>query len=108
MEVLGKRGVEVLDPGHVVETIPDKDVVEAGQLRHELIVTAGVQQAADVLATQSEVDDVCRRQVTLSREQEADYVLQLGFLGGQFARNAGLGGAVAEKQDLDLALVLGA
>jgi len=64
------------------------------QLRHQLVIAPGIQQAANILATQPQVDDVGRRQISLGASQDADHVFQLRLLRRQLARNAGLGRAV--------------
>src|SRR4030042_260580 len=89
VEVHWERSVEVLDLRYVVEAIADEDVVEARQLRHHLVVTPGIQQAADELAAETEVDDLRGQQVSLRGEQDADHVLQLRLLRCKLARDAG-------------------
>ena len=108
VEVLREVVREVLAARIVVQAVADEDVVKSRQLRRKFLVTARVHEALNVFAAEGEVDDVARRQVALGGEELADDVLEVRAFLHELARDAALGRAVAEDEDLHLALVLGA
>jgi hypothetical protein len=63
--VLREVDLEVLALCDVVQAVADEDVVEVPERGDFLVVPAGGEEAADVLAVPALVDDLGRRQVRL-------------------------------------------
>src|SRR5262249_3156702 len=80
----------------------DEDVVEGPEWGDLLVVPAGGEEPADVLAVAALIDDLGRRQVRLGREEQPDDVLEVGAIGGGAAADPPDGRAVAEEQDPEL------
>ena len=106
-EVLRIVDVEVVAFAHIVWSVTDEDIIHPGQFRRDLVVASRIEQPPDEVAAQAEVAHPARRQVAFHREQLFDHLLQMWSLGHEPARNAALGRAVAEEDDLKFAVMRG-
>ena len=106
-KVLGVVAVEILALRHIVRSVADEDKVHAGQFRRDLVVAPRVDQTPDEFPAQAEVDHVARRQVAFGGEQLLDHVFQVRPLRRDLARNAALGRAVTEHDDLQFSFMDG-
>ncbi len=100
VKVGGEVGGEILSARAVVQSVPDVDEVGGGFGFHLTFVATGGEQSLDIFAAEAEVMDIDGGQACFLGEQDADDVLELGFLGGELFGDDGLGGAVAEEEDL--------
>ena len=106
-KVLGVVVVEVIALCHIVRTVADEDIIHAGQFRRDLVVAPRVDQPPDEFPAQAEVDHLARRQVAFGGEQLLDHVFQVRPLRRDLARNAALGRAVTEQDDLQFSFMGG-
>lgn len=106
LEILREIRGKVLPLDPVVDAVANEDPVEARQRWHDLVVAPRVEEAVDGFAADAPVDDLAGLQAALGGEELLDHRLEMRSLGLYLSQDAASGGAVAEQEDLELALVL--